>query len=921
MSSLLSKTWAPVAAVTAVALQVMAPHPEASEARHIMAAVETIAPNDTVVYPIDGYKRGWTEDEKTGKLFIADSLLTGDGGFGELGVDDDGRPAALDTLIAPDSLALTDTFRFKYFAALRDSLSHMYIRDSLIAAGDSLEWPILDSLYAVDSAIAWQLEFDKWYASLDKTERKKYDMEQLSKVKLAQMDSLKAVKDSIQAYKDSVLEATPRILDSYVFRDSLQFRRLLSWTHDRDFGNVTLRDEDTSFNYRFHENPFQRNDVGGIWTGLPGSSVLEYDITRRGHDSDASFFDPYSSWTYTPETFPMYNTKTPYTELCYSGTLFSGSSKAVDNLHLLTSQNITPAFNFTLLYDRFGGDGTIAHEATANKTTAAAINYTGPRYLMHAGYIHDKITREESGGILDNFWIRDTTVDAREIEVALTDASSTTVKNTLFLDQQYRIPFTFIEKWRERRAAKAAGLQDSMPAALPDAADSTLVDSTAVEGQAIADSLMAHTPEEAESQEVASAEESPEAEEKPVTTAFIGHSSEYTVFRRTYQDAISSTAGQELYGNSFYLNPTTSADSMRVSRLDNRVYLRLQPWSDTSIVSKLDVGAGYKLLNYYNFEPGYLKNSGNETWNSGYLYAGVKGQYRKYINWDARGHLTMFGHEAGDFDFEANAKFNFYPFRKFRNSPVSLGAHFETALEEPDWYSSHMHTNHYNWDLSLDKISTTRIQGNFSIPHWRMDGAVTWTLLAGQLYHDASSIMQQNTEAMSVLTARLRKDFVAGPLHLDNRILFQASSNTDVLPLPKIAANARWYMQFVIAKVLTMQIGADAWYTDSWYMPGWNPALGAFYNQQTEKYGNAPVLDAFINMQWKRACIFVKLENAGMGWPLERADYFTAHHYVRTQRGLRVGVFWPFYTMPAKKGSSSSGSALSGTGGMSSVSR
>ena len=58
--------------------------------------------------------------------------------------------------------------------------------------------------------------------------------------------------------------------------------------------------------------------------------------------------------------------------------------------------------------------------------------------------------------------------------------------------------------------------------------------------------------------------------------------------------------------------------------------------------------------------------------------------------------------------------------------------------------------------------------------------------------------------------------------------------------------------------------------------------------------------DAFINMQWKRATIFVKLENAGQGWPMKKNDYFSADRYIVTQRMIKLGVFWPFYTQPGK---------------------
>ena len=53
---------------------------------------------------------------------------------------------ARDTIHAPDSLKDIDPFRYKYYVALVDSLTHVQVRDSLRAAGDSLDWPRLDSL-------------------------------------------------------------------------------------------------------------------------------------------------------------------------------------------------------------------------------------------------------------------------------------------------------------------------------------------------------------------------------------------------------------------------------------------------------------------------------------------------------------------------------------------------------------------------------------------------------------------------------------------------------------------------------------------------------------------------------------------------------------------------------------------------------
>ena len=177
---------------------------------------------------------------------------------------------------------------------------------------------------------------------------------------------------------------------------------------------------------------------------------------------------------------------------------------------------------------------------------------------------------------------------------------------------------------------------------------------------------------------------------------------------------------------------------------------------------------------------------------------------------------------------------------------------------------------------------------------------------------------------MSVLSAGLTKDFVFGPVHLENSALLQLSSNKEALPLPLLALNLRWYVQLNIVdpKVLQMQIGANVRYNTLWYAPAYNPVAGVFHQQNEEQYGNTPIFDAFVNMQWKKCCIFIKWENAGKGWPMQTHDYFTAHHYIQAPAMIKVGVSWPFYPrLGAAKTLSARASSSLGSGGGSSGGR
>ena len=343
-------------------------------------------------------------------------------------------------------------------------------------------------------------------------------------------------------------------------------------------------------------------------------------------------------------------------------------------------------------------------------------------------------------------------------------------------------------------------------------------------------------------------------------------------------------------------------DSLRVMRFENKVFMRLQPWKDDGIISKLDVGIGDKLANYFSFSPvDYLRGSNNIVQNSVYLYAGANGQYSRYLAWNAKGKYNFLGYELNDFALEANMKFNAYPFRRYRNSPLTLGAHFETSLKEPDYYQQHLFTNHFKWDNDFGKISTTKAEVSLSIPRWDMAASFGYGLLSNNIYYDNQGMVRQNGDPMSVMTTALKKNFQIWKLHLDHHAMLQLSSNQEVLPLPLLALNFRYYIQFdVVKNVMQMQIGANGTYTTEWYAPAYNPVLGVFHNQDERKYGNCPYIDAFVNIQWKKAAIFIKAVNVNMGWPNKSVDYFTAAGYIAPQRAIKFGITWPFWVRPGK---------------------
>ena len=304
--SRISKIWFPALLVGIVAVQSIAADIRRAEALGLdwTAALSNIISRpsqDTVIYHNNIYTKFRSEYDKV----VADTT-----GADSLGLEDEEKIiTARDTMKVPDSLRFTDPFRYKYYIAIKDSLTHVIVRDSLKQAGDSIDWPKLDSLYILDSTETAIRKFNEWYASLDKAARKKYDFEQKMKARQHKMDSILDVKDSLMDIRDSIRENTPRILETFSIPDSLFYKRILTWNKGEYFNEVNLHKLDTSYNYRYNDYPFLRNDVGVSYLGIIGSAVQTYDFSKRTSQEGVSFYAPYECYSYNPYSIPFYNTQ------------------------------------------------------------------------------------------------------------------------------------------------------------------------------------------------------------------------------------------------------------------------------------------------------------------------------------------------------------------------------------------------------------------------------------------------------------------------------------------------------------------------------------------------------------------------------------------------------------------------------------
>lgn len=935
------------------------------------------------------------------------------------GVPQDSLSVQADSVIGQDSM-LKDSLAEPDTLVIPDSLS---VPDSSVVS-DSLLLP--DSLAAADSVKVLTKRELKRMARDSVRKVKDAYKDSVAMVKQQKADSIHRIKDRIRTVKDSIRWSRPRVLETVFLPDSLYYDRIISWTTGTRVNEYRHADMDTTFNDWYTEYPFYKEDIDAVYLGTVGSAVQNVNFFKRREFDIFKAYAPYITYSHTPENMPFFNTKAPYTELAYWGTIFAFKDKEETNVRFMHTQNITPAWNLAVLFQGWKAAGILQKEATANNSLEVTTNYLGKRYVMNAGFIHHNIDREENGGIQDSYMVRDTTVDAKTIAVNLQNARNKLSRNTFFINHSYDIllesdlarmtkamdadsAFTAtvdslikvkmaayersvdaaVAAVKAKAAAEAraadslAALADSTAAMLMDslgtALDSTgavldsatmsldsagvMIDSaeavldsvvTAVDTASTAsaagtaadsllsaqvrDSLSAQVPDSLSSvSKYASPEDSiaavradsiatavadsllrasimdtlrPPTEDEIIASLAdsllfgqagnsprltVGHIGEVSRFYRFYTDEITDEVGRNFYNNMFYINPTSSADSMRLFTVENKLFFKLQPWKRDAIVSEISGGVGYQWNSIYAFRPDmFLTGNRNIHQHNMYLYAGASGEYKKYLNWGATAQYSFLGYYQNDFNVDAHVGVSFYPF-KDKSEPITLNGRFSTSLKEPDWFSQHYYSNHYVWDNDFGKTSTTKVEASLDIPKWKMEAYFGYALVNNYLYNDTLGIARQNTGLINVMSAYLRKDFKIWWFHLDNQILFQYSSDKNTLPLPMLTFHMRYYIEMEAVKnVLTVQLGADARMNTPYYAPAYNPALGTFQLQTRELIGYNPYIDIFLNLQWKRVNIFLKVINVGEGWPTG-ASSFSAYHYIRPTLGFKFGIHWPFY--------------------------
>jgi len=153
----------------------------------------------------------------------------------------------------------------------------------------------------------------------------------------------------------------------------------------------------------------------------------------------------------------------------------------------------------------------------------------------------------------------------------------------------------------------------------------------------------------------------------------------------------------------------------------------------------------------------------------------------------------------------------------------------------------------------------------------------------------------QFDETINYLRAKLSNEISFRNVALNNTILYQrVMDGGEVYNVPEIISrHSLYYTNEFFKKALFLQTGVTFSYFSSYHMNRYDPLLAEFYVQNTDKLGDFPRIDFFINAKIRQTRIFLKAEHLNSSFT--GYNYYSAPNYPYRDFIVRFGIVWNFF--------------------------
>lgn len=717
---------------------------------------------------------------------------------------------------------------------------------------------------------------------------------------------------------------------------------IYAWTIDRRFGDVIPAEPDT-LPHLFMNTTFNSGFYGDYnTTGNNYTARLNRIFIDRSYGEYFTFTEPYSFVNKKPDEFLFMNTLSPYTRIHYDecGDMNNGE----DHIDGKFGVNINKQFNVGFDLDYAYARGYYSNQSTSHFNATLFSSYLGDRYQMHFFFNAAHQKAAENGGITNDNYITHPesytdTYQESEIPTVLSQNWNRNDHQHIYLTHRYNLGFYrkvkmtdeeikarkfALESQKEHEAEKenpemrnrdVRNKDLKKPTGRPDGAKimgkepmkdslNVAIDTTRIKvnGQAAIDSLN-------RLQAIQDSIDATMKREYVPVTSFI-HTLDIDHYDHIYQAYNTPT---DYYQNTYYkqgleYGNDSIYDQAKHTRIKNTLGIALLEGFNKYVKAGLK---GFITYDYCTYSMPEMDNNGNLFWEKWKEYdLSIGGQLSKTqgntLHFNVAAETWVSGADKGDYTLDFSTDLNFPLF----GDTVQLAASAYLYKCYPVFFQASYHSKHFWWDEDLDRETRTRIEGTFSYQKTDTKLRVALENIKNYTYYGMSydvttdggrknmtAGIYQESDNVRILTAQLNQNFRLGPLNWENIVTYQNSSNKSVLPLPDWNIFSNLYLKFRIAKVLGVELGADATYFSKYYAPDFCPGLNQFAVQKNEaskvELGGYPFVDVYANMTLKGVRFFLMMSNVINGGGNHMK--FLTPHYPTNGSVLHFGVSWPFF--------------------------
>lgn len=618
-----------------------------------------------------------------------------------------------------------------------------------------------------------------------------------------------------------------------------------AWQISDPLGLQSPAEIDTSFvNYHATTVPSLAS-IAWATTGNFGAMGQNQIFMDRQATSDFFMADAISTYTPTISSQRYFNTRIPMTIVSYTtgGNKYSNQ----DRTQALFSGNITPKLEAGAAMDYIYSKGSYDYQADKDFTWRLFSSYIGDRYELQTFFNNYNFLAKENGGITDDRYITDpaavqggeTKVDNKSIPTRLNGAHSKITGTEFFMNHRYKVGYYKYQR---------------------DTLTDTIIGKTYIPVTSFIWTM----------------------DFKKMKHRFINTNGnqDTTFFENTYLG---------LGGTDEFTTFTRLRNTLGVSLLEGfNKYAKFgfaiyATHEMRRFVQVVDSVSGTELPEGLDVLPVTIdaKKTQHMLWVGGQMTK----QKGSLLTYDINAKFGVMGDVAGDIDVSGRIATRF----PLLGDSVTIRAFGHLKNREAPYLLKRFISNHFAWSNDFSKEQRLRLGGTLVIPHTGTSFTAAYETLKNHIFFNTMALPEQHSSAVHILNLTLDQRLHFRALHWDNRITYQTTSNDEVIALPALALYSNLYAQFMVAKVLHVQIGIDCNYYTRYYAPNYNPATMTFYNQRDEKCGNFIFANAYANFRLKQANFFVLYTHVNKGI-VGKNNYFSIPHYPLNPGRFQFGV-------------------------------